>query len=264
MNATDHDPSGTFAGESASPRLRRTIGLLCVAYVFATLAILPVAHLPGPVVPAVTTTFGAGVLIADLCTGFLLLVQFRAAPTWSMLLLAVAYFYSGAMALLHILTFPGAWVPDGVLIGTSQSVGWLFISWLLGFPLLVLAAVTAEAWQKGRRIAADRVDHVAIRVLVTLSGTIMAIAVIALTGHDWLPHELEGNVFASWGKAAAWTSVGLSMAAFLLLLLITRGRNVLNGWLGLALVAFMAFNVLAVSAGGRYTIGWGLLSWKER
>ena len=71
-------------------------------------------------------------LIADLCTGFLLLVQFRAAPTWSMLLLSAAYFYSGAMALLHILTFPGAWIADTVLIGTSQSVGWLFISWLLG------------------------------------------------------------------------------------------------------------------------------------
>jgi hypothetical protein len=121
MNVTNHDPTGTFTGESASPCLRWTIGLLCVACVLATLAILPIAHLPGPVVPAVTTTFGAGVLIADLCTGFLLLVQFRAARSWSMLLLAAAYFYSGAMALLHILTFPGAWILDTVLVGDLVS-----------------------------------------------------------------------------------------------------------------------------------------------
>jgi two-component sensor histidine kinase len=258
MNFIQHELPGTFVGESASPRLRRTIALLCIAYVVATLAALPVAHLPGPVIPAVTTTFGAGVLIADLCTSFLLLVQFRAAPTWPMLLLSAAYFYSGAMALLHVLTFPGAWVPDGVLIGTFQSVGWLFIAWLVGFPSLILAAVISEAWRKGRRISPGHVERATTGVLAAVAGAVIAIAAIALTGNDWLPHELDGNVFARWGKAAQWTSAGLSLAAFLLLLLITRGRNVLYGWLALALIAFMSFNILAVSGGGRYTIGWDL------
>ena len=123
MNAIDYEHPGTFASESVSPWVKRTLGLLCAIYVLATLAILPVAHMPGPVIPAVTTTFAAGVLIADLCTCFLLLVQFRAAPTWSMLLLSAAYLYSGAMAFLHILTFPGAWIADTVLLGNFQSVG---------------------------------------------------------------------------------------------------------------------------------------------
>lgn len=258
MKITEHEFPGTFAGESASPRSRRIIGVLCLIYAAATLAVLPIADLPGPVIPAVTTSFGAGVLIADLCTGFLLLAQFRAVPTWSMLLLSAAYFFSGAMALLHILTFPGAWIPDKVLIGTIQSVGWLFISWVLGFPLLILAAVVAEARWKGRRIAADRVDRTAVRMLAILCGVIVSVALIALTGHDWLPHELEGNVFAAWGSAIQWTSAGLSLCAFVLLFWITRGRNVLYGWLGLVLVAFISFNVLAVSGGGRYTIGWDL------
>jgi two-component sensor histidine kinase len=258
MNVTNHDPTGTFTGESASPCLRWTIGLLCVACVLATLAILPVAHLPGPVVPAVTTTFGAGVLIADLCTGFLLLVQFRAARSWSMLLLAAAYFYSGAMALLHILTFPGAWILDTVLVGNSQSVGWLITFWVLGYPGLVLAAVIIEACFKGRRIAADRAGRAVATVFITVATAIVVLALIATTGQSWLPQQIQGNAFASSGNAAQWTSVGLSMTAFLVLALITRGRNVLYGWLALALVAFMAFNTLAASSGGRYTIGWDL------
>ncbi|HYI70151.1 MAG TPA: MASE4 domain-containing protein, partial [Skermanella sp.] len=208
MNFIKHELPGTFVGESASPWLRRTIALLCVAYALATLAILPFAHLPGPVIPAVTTTFGAGVLIADLCTGFLLLVQFRTAPTWAMLLLSAAYFYSGAMALLHVLTFPGAWIPDGVLIGTFQSVGWLFIAWLLGFPSLVLAAVVSEARRKGRRISPGHVGRATIGVLAAVAGAVIAIAVISLTGDTWLPHELDGNVFALWGSVAQWTSAG--------------------------------------------------------
>src|SRR3954451_24837728 len=166
MNAIDHELPGSFAGESASPRLRWTIGLLCAAYTLATLAVLPVAYRPGPVVPAITTTFGAGVLITDLCTGFLLLVQFRAAPTWSMLLLTAAYFYSGAMAVLHVLTFPGAWISDTVLVGNSQSVGWLVIFWVLGYPGLVLSSVVAEAFFKGRRISANRVGPVTAAVLI--------------------------------------------------------------------------------------------------
>jgi two-component sensor histidine kinase len=258
MNAIDHELPGTLAGESASPRLRRIIGLLCVAYVLATLVILPVAHMPGPVVPAVTTTFGAGVMIADLCTSFLLLAQFRGAPTWSMLLLSAAYLYSGAMALLHVLTFPGAWIADTVLIGSSQSVGWLVICWVLGYPGLVLAAVVAEAFLKGRRIAANRVGHAAATVFITVVAVIAALALIATTGPSWLPHQLDGNVFAVWGNVAQWTSVGLSVTAFFVLGLVTRGRNVLYSWLALALIAFMAFNALAASGGGRYTIGWDL------
>ena len=105
-----------MTAENATPRLRWTIASLSAAYALVALALLPVAQTPGPVIPAITTSFGTGVLITDLCTSFLLLVQFRVAPSWSLLLLAVAYFYTGSMAFLHILSFPGAWVPDAVLV----------------------------------------------------------------------------------------------------------------------------------------------------
>ncbi|MBP2292251.1 sensor histidine kinase [Azospirillum rugosum] len=256
--STGYGHRGTFVGESATPTTRRVIGALCIAFVLATLAVLPFAANPGPVIPAVTTTFGAGVLIADLCTGYLLLVQFRAVRTVSLLLLAVAYFYSAAMALLHVLSFPGAWIVDRALIGTPQSVGWLFILWVVGFPSLVLAAILAEARRGEWRIAPERIGGVIRATMAALVVVVLLLALAATTGHDWLPHELQGNVFATWGNAAQWTSVLLSTAAFLLLWLVTRGRNLLFGWLGIALIAFAAFNALAVAGGARYTVGWDL------
>ena len=249
---------GTLVAENASPFMRRVVGCLCIAYSLATLVVLPFAHIPGPVVPAITTTFGAGVLIADLCTSFLLLIQFRVAPSWSMLLLAAAYFYSGAMAVLHVLTFPGAWIPEAVLVGTPQAVGWLFIFWILGYPMLVLTAVFAEVRGRHRRIATERVNHAITTVFGIVLAVIIALALVATTGAGWMPQELHGNVFASWANTAQWTSVGLTIAAFVALTLVTRGRSVLYGWLGLALIAFMAFNALAVAGGARYTIGWDL------
>ncbi len=258
MNAgTRQDEPGTLTGESATPTTRRTIGALCVAYVVGTLAALPFAATPGPVIPSVTTTFGAGVLITDLCTGYLLLVQFRAVRSASVLLLAAAYFYSAAMALLHVLSFPGAWIADRPLIGNPQSVGWLFLFWIVGFPILVLAAILAEAFRR-ERIAPQRVDQAIAATVAAVAALIALLGLIATVGQGWLPHELQGNVFATWGNAAQWTSVALSTAAFLLLWLVTRGRNVLFGWLGVALLAFAAFNALAVAGGARYTVGWDL------
>jgi PAS domain S-box-containing protein len=197
-------------------------------------------------------------LIADLCTSFLLLVQFRIAPSWSMLLLAAAYFYSGVMAFLHVLTFPGAWMPDAVLVGTPQSVGWLFIAWILGYPTLILTAIVAEARFRNHRMVARGVNHRIATVFGIVSAVLVALTLITTTGPSWMPQQLQGHVFASWGNTAQWTSVGITMAAFVALALVTRGRSVLYSWLGLALIAFMAFNVLAVAGGARYTIGWEL------
>lgn len=249
---------GTFVGESSTPTVRRSIGILCVAYILATLAVLPFAAQPGPVIPAVTIAFAAGVLITDLCTGFLLLAQFRAVPSWSLLLLAAAYFFSTAMALMHLLTFPGAWITDAPLVGTPQSVGWLFIFWILGFPVLVLAAVVAEARFRARQMAEDRAGRAAAAMIVAVFMVVAVLAMVATTEPVWLTHELRGNAFAAWGNAASLTSAALSMATFLLLWRITRGHNVLFGWLGFALVAFAAFNVLGVAGGARYTVGWDL------
>jgi hypothetical protein len=209
--------------------MKRTLGVCYVIYSLATLAVLPLAPLPGPVIPTVTTTFGAGVLLADLGTSFLLLVQARVARSWSILLLAAAYCYSGVMAFLHILTFPGAWIPDTVLVGTPQSVGWLFIFWMLSYPTLVLASILAEARYKNHRMAAERVNLTIALVFASVLAVIIALTLVATTGPRWMPPQLHGDVFTSWGTTVQWTGVGIAMAAFVALALVTRGRNLLYG-----------------------------------
>jgi len=249
---------GTLAATPASPGLRCVLGGVSVAYTLATLAVLPYAPLPGPVVPALTTTFGAVVFLADLCTSVLLLLQCRVAPSWALLLLAAAYGYSGAMAFLHVLTFPGAWIPEAVVVGTPQSVGWLFIAWIVGYPLLVLAALGAEACRRYRPLAAARVTVASATVFGLVLAVVVGLTLVATTVPRWLPPELHGHGFAAWAITAQWTAVGLTLAAVVALVGVTRGRSVLHGWLGLALIAFMAFNALAVAGGGRYTMGWVL------
>jgi hypothetical protein len=61
----------------------------------------------------------AGLLVTELTTTFLLLMGFRAGPTWPLLVLGCAYFYSGLMPIPQLLSFPGRCWPSG----RSQSTG---------------------------------------------------------------------------------------------------------------------------------------------
>ena len=120
---------------SQSRRSWHAVIAVIAFYALAALAILPVAANPGPEIPGITPLFVAGVLVPELATSFLLLVRFVEARTWSLLLLGCTYVYSGLMPLAHLVTFPGAVLPNQSLLGTSQSTAWIFLLWLTVYAL---------------------------------------------------------------------------------------------------------------------------------
>jgi hypothetical protein len=77
------------------------------------------------------------ILITELSTSFLLLILFPHACTWSLLILGVAYLYSGLMSCSQLLTLPGAVLIDRPLVAVSpQTTAWTFITWVNGFAFL--------------------------------------------------------------------------------------------------------------------------------
>lgn len=84
---------------------RRSVFLLVGASAVVTVALLPLAGHPGPILPGIVALSATGLLVTELSTSFLLLVRFRAVRTWSLLMLSCAYFYSGLMAVPHLLTY---------------------------------------------------------------------------------------------------------------------------------------------------------------
>ena len=99
-----------------------SIGLALTVIV---LGLLPIAAKPGPNIPGFVALFVAGFLIMELSTSFLLFARFREARNWSLLVLSCAYFYSALMIIPHLITFPGAVLPDRSLVGSSQSTAWI-------------------------------------------------------------------------------------------------------------------------------------------
>ena len=243
---------------------RRSVAIAVGAFVALALVLLPIAGRPGPAVPGIVALFVAGLLVTEVSTSFLLLVRFRAARTWSLLVLACAFFYSGLMAVPHLLTFPGAVLVDRPLVGTSsQSTSWIYTLWIDGFALLSLISVSLEASSGERRVAAEDVGRAVAIGLGVTAVAVLAVGVTAVLAAEWLPPLVNGPGWTNLSLVASWLAVVLLAASIAVVLSAIGEGNRLFLWLSLALSAMAFANLLSTAGGGRFMVGWtiGRLSW---
>jgi two-component sensor histidine kinase len=246
-----------------SGRTYRLVVWLTGIYAVASLAVLPIADQSGPEMPAIASITVVGIAIAELSTSFLLLVWFRDAGTWSLLLLACAYLYGGLMAVCHLLSFPGAVLPGHIVIGTSGSASWTFLFWLDGYAALTLASVIVEVCAADGCTTPEQVHRavaggVAATLCAVVSGGIVTTLLV-----DRMPPLLAGSALTglSWaanGVALTMLGTGVGVIWFTAL-----SRNALFRWVGLTLTSVLITHLLSVVGGARYTIGWsvGRLGW---
>jgi Membrane-associated sensor, integral membrane domain len=223
---------------------RRSVALVVGVFAVLALALRPIADHPGPAMPGIVVLSAAGFLVTELTTTFLLLVRFRAVPTWSLLVLGCAYFYSGLMPIPHLLTFPGAVLAERPLLGTSsQSTSWIYVLWINGFAFLSLIAVGLEASFGERRIATENTARAVTLGLSLTAAAALAVILIAIAGADYLPPQVRGSSFTRLGLATAYLGYGLLAASIATILFAIDGQNRLFLWLGLALTVTAFANI---------------------
>ena len=93
------------------------------------------------------------------------------------LVLVAAYLFSAVMSLGYLVAYPGAIAPGRPLIGTPQSIGWIYNCWVVGFALLTFAAVLVEM-SYGNRRAPD----LKARLLATVVPTLALLAALLIIG----------------------------------------------------------------------------------
>jgi hypothetical protein len=232
-------------------------------YACIALAFIPLAANPGPRMPGLVTLFTTGIFITELATAYLLAVLFREDRSWSLLLLFCAYVFSALMALLHLLTFPGAILPDQALVvAEEQTAAWIYLAWLYGFALLTLAPVLLEASHDRWHVAPDRAGSALLVTAVAVVAITALIFVGIINSVDALPLMVSEQRFASITTLRAG-AVLLFCVSIAVILVKIGNRNHLYLWLSLALTAIVFQNVLASAGGARYSIGWsfGRASW---
>jgi signal transduction histidine kinase len=227
----------------------RTFGVLSLAYLAITLAATHWAADPGPADARIVVIYSIAILAADLCTALLLGVLYRHSGRSALLVLACAYLFSGAMAMLHMASFPGA-LQSPAYFGGTLTEATLYVAWRLGTALLLLVGVAQEARhaaaadRRGRRLVAG--------AALTLAGALL-LALLA----DRLPLEAWiGRDFALAASATEWLAVALCAVAFWIIWRRRAFGDVLYLWLGLVLVATAGDLVLSNAAGAAFTMGW--------
>ena len=231
----------------APPVMRRRALLFALASLLLFAAAVPFAKTPLQPLPGFIPVYQSALIVSDLITAVLLYGQYRVRRQAGLGLLAAGYLFTGLLAGVHLLSFPGLFAPTGLLGAGMQTTAWLYMAWHAGFPLFVVGYVLA-----GDRTMSRRLD-IALPVLV-LAG-VSALTWVATAGHDLLPPIMSGNRYTP-AMLFVVGSVWLLSLAPLVMLWRRRRRSVLDLWLAVVLCAWLCdIGLAAVFNGGRYDLG---------
>ncbi len=243
-------PYRGFIQEAAGPAQRRLSLGLCALVLLSVLVVVPRAAMPLPQLPHISGMYGAATAMIDLATFWLLISAPR--PHRSHIVIAAAYLFASLMAILHVLTFPGAVFPDGPVVGSPHAVSWLFVGWRAGFAMLIAWAALVEPPDAQDSPAAPSSFPLVVAVLGALTLAIGsqltdAASVTIVQGRSLFSHV---SVVGSYVSGAA--------AALAVVLIWVRGlfRRSIFTWLVFVLVAESAGVWLSTFSGQRYSLAW--------
>ncbi len=201
-------------------------------------------------IPIVDVTMFLG----DLITAALLYVHASVFRSRALTVLATGYGCSALMLIAHVLTFPGAFAPDGLLGAKINTTAWIGAFWrgaspiaLIAYALLKRVDVAAPLGprQTGISIALGLLAAVALAGAMTL---------LATKGHDLLPSFFFNRLDVDRATLTKvnWVMIALQLIAAALLFR-TRG-SVLDMWLLVSLAAWIVYTLLNSQAWGRFTV----------
>jgi len=254
----DGTPRVFLSTSTAAPGQRRLALAVVVLSTLIFVAAAPFAKTTLTAVPAFLPIHQSALVIIDLITAVLLFGQFGILRSRALLVLASAYLFSAAMAVAHLLSFPGLFAPGGLLGAGPQTTAWLYFLWHGGFPLLVIAYAVLKEDLPGRA-EADRPSSTGAAVLTSVALVlVVACGLVLLTTvlHDGLPEIMRGDRDASTKVLVASACWALSLTA-LPVLWRRRPHSLVDLWL-MVTVCVWIFEIALASVlnGGRYDLGW--------
>src|SRR5579862_45179 len=244
---------------------------LAVAVVLFSLlvfiAAIPFARIPLPEIWPFIPIYQSALVINDMITAIILFSQFSMARSRAVLVLASGYLFTAAVAIVHLLTFPGLFSASGLLGAGPQTTAWLYMAWHAGFPI----AVIAYAFLKDpiHDAAPQPKSSTALAVLAAVIAVLAIAYVVSLTTtieQDALPQIMRDNGYSPAMIFVIGTVWALSGAALALLWRQPRPTT-LDVWLMVVLCTWIFdIGLSAVFNHGRFDLGFyvgrtfGLLS----
>lgn len=237
----------------------RWAGALAALIIAIAAVILMFGQVRLPTMPQFVSIHISFVVVLDVLTTFVLFCQFhfRKQPLYA--ILAGGYLFNVLTSVLFVLSFPGALLSSGSILGGPQSAPWLWHYWHIGFPLIVAVALVTHKITRGAPFLEAQKWPVTWACLCAVVVIVGLLGVSATVWHDRLP------VLLDFGRApplthaffvVGWTA---ALATLISIALCKQGggsRSSLHLWLSVAMVAYLAEVATSLGAYDRYTVGW--------
>jgi signal transduction histidine kinase len=215
----------------------------------------PLSHIWPGRVEAFVPAYATAMFLSEMITAILLFSQFSILRTRALLVIATGYFFTSLMVIPWTLTFPGVFVPEG-LIGGLQTRPYTYFFWHAGFPIFVIAYALLKDAELERRFWHGRASA-AIALSVAITTVIVAAAVVLFTVEDSILPGVQvdlvhvGPQFLYLGVPTA----SLIVIAFIVLWI--RRRSILDLWLTVVMCAYAIEIYLDYYPfPGTYSFGW--------
>lgn len=233
---------------------RLAVVVVCILLAYSAAAV-PLAEIQGPTWPNLLGVYQTAVVIGDLMTAILLFFQFQQFRGRALLVLSSGYLFTAVIAIVHMLSFPGLFGPNGVIGGSSQTTNYLWVVWHLAFPLFLLGYLALD--RRGSAVRDRRQAHRAIGVAVLLVlGGVFGLTVLVLKGDDYLPPLIVGRSFHPLLETGVGQTMAVVSLAAVALALRQYKRSIVKLWLTVTIVAFTLDVLLVLHGGTRFSIGW--------
>jgi signal transduction histidine kinase len=249
-------PLVSLSNIPATPQQRRVAFAVAAALLLAFAISAPFANVQLPRYDGYIPAIESMVFVNDLITAILLFAHYAISPSRAVLALASAYLYTALIVIPHILTFPGAFTPTGLLGAGPQTSAWLYYLWSAGPPIgaIIYASLRDENETDSEHMGSTR-SAIAWSIAFVVS-LVFGIVWIATAENQILP-TIVGNA-GHYVNAVAYIAspFAVSVMAIAITLLWIRRRSVLDYWLMLVVFALILQHIYGgFLASGRFTLG---------
>ena len=211
-----------------------------------------------PRVEAFITIHAITTLINDLITAMLLFSMYSIVRRRVLLVIASGYLFTSLMVIPWALTFPGLFSPTGLLGPGLQTTAWLYTSWHIGSPLILIVAVLLkDSDSEPGESRRSPVAAVGLSIAIA-TATVCGLTWITIAGERFLPEIVQPDgIHLNQGLASSLSGLIMVLAGGALALLWIRRRSVLDLWLMVVCCAWLLETATAtLFVGARYQLGW--------
>jgi signal transduction histidine kinase len=249
-----HDHLGLFDTPPDRRQVQLGVAVVGVLYL-ASLPVLLVGAVRLPEVGPFIPTVDAIMFVGEVITATLLYSQASVFRMPALAILGTGYLYTALLLILHALTFPGAFSPDGLLGAGVNTTAWIAVMRYPAFAIAVMLYVRFKPADPTAPPGPEKAPPLNIGAHV-VAAVVMAAAAALLAASGVLPPFLVDHAREIHSTTIGYQA-GLTVLWVVAIAMLWRRRSsVLDLWLLVALAGWLLQSLLNMVEEGRFTVAW--------